>query len=468
MLIAVDPNAYYEAATCFGNGVASVVADAERALGSALAGSERIAGSDAAGGEWAAQYDQVAQLTAQTINDLEAAALTVAELLKQSGVNHAAADADSNPLGAILQSPAASWSSEVGVCVSVPSVAGGSIPTPDGWEQLISLVAITWPDGDAGKLRAVASAWRTVASTLESAWPAVTDALTSLDQIQSPEIDAARGVCITVGDAITDTATQARTLADAADEYAGHVDEVQAAMREQISILLAETVLIEAVAVAAGAATYGAGFVAGTGLAALNATKYGTRLTAIALRFMEGSRAVLASMAWHSLDATSASLRVVIAKTPATAATASVTGAAASLTALADKLAKSPWILGPSPRGFTIEARLGGNLPYGFRTIDRWDQAAGVATSIKSVNLASKTYQSPARLQRLLTGYIDKMAAYRGGTLSNVTVDEFDIVTRQLQLAIPTKGSSEQQAVIAAMAEYAQQRGVQLIVEVIR
>lgn len=468
MLLSVDPPAFYEAATCFGDGVAGAVQNAEQALAAALTGKDRIAGGDPAGAEWAAEYDRVAGATSRTINDISAAALTVAGLLRQTGINHATADADSNPLGAILEAPTKSWDSIGGACVQVPSVAGGFIPAPAGWEQVAEIAAIIWPDGDPGKLREVASAWRNVASSLEGAWPSVSAGLSALDSQRSPEIDAARGVCITVGDSLTDTAAQCRALSDSTDALAGHIEEAQGKLREQIGIMLAETLLIEAVAVAAGVVTYGAGFVGGSAVAVANASKFVARLTAIMLRFTNGARAAMASMAWHSLDATTDSLRVIIAKTPTVAATAGVAGATKSLSALADRLAKSPWPMGPSPRGFTIEARLGGNLPPSFPTIDRWNQATGVATSIKSVNLGAKTYQDASKLRRLLEKYVDKMANFNGARFNGARVDMLDINVRELHVATPRGASAEQAAVLAAMQGYASSRGVTLIVEVVR
>lgn len=468
MLIRVDPTAWYRAASRFGNDVGGGIKAAEESLASALAGSERIAGSDPSGEAWAAEYDRVAGATAQTINDLTAASLTVANLLRQTGVNHASADADSNALGARLLQPLETWDEGFGVCVQVPSVAGGALPAPEGWEFVAQVVAMVFPDGNGGKLRTVAEAWRTTASSLEAVWPSISEALTAVDSQHSPEVDSARGVCITVGDAITDTAAQCRSLADAAEVMADHIDEAQAELREQITILLAETAAIEAIALTAGAATAGVGLVAGTGLAAINATKYAARLGAIIARFAEGARAALASMAWHSLDATSDGLRLIIAKTPTTAATVGVAGATKSLSALADRLSKSPWPMGPSPRGFEIEARLGGNLPKSFPTIDRFNDVTGVATSIKSVDLGAKTYQTPSKLEKILTGYVDKVSDFKGAVWSKKVIDEFDVTARQLHVAIPRNANPEQLAVFAKMESYADQKGVKMIVEVVR
>ncbi|REC97235.1 hypothetical protein DEU35_2998 [Microbacterium sp. AG157] len=468
MLITVDPDAWYAASTKFGANVARTLSDAESALGATLADSGRIAGNDPSGAAWAQAYDQTAPAVAQAINDAVAAALTVSGLLRQTGLNHASADADSNALGAMLQAPIAVDAPAFGVCVSVPSVAGGSLGPPNGWLDIQKYVAVIWPDGDPTKLRALALAWRDCATTLESAWPSISSALTALADEESPEVDSARGVCITVGDSLTDIAAQARAIADSAETLAQHIDDAQNELRKQVALLLAETAAIEAIALAAGAATEGAGLLVGHGVAVFNASKYTARFIEIIVRLVEGAKTATAGLAWRSLDATSDGLRAVAARTPSVAATASVTGAAERLTALANKLAHSPWLYGPSPRGFAIEARLGGNLPASFPTIDRFDRLTGVATSIKSVDLGAATYQSDKALTRLLTGYIDKTAGFTGASWGGERIIARDVTERVLQVAVPRGATDAQSAVLASMAQYAEQNGVKLIVEVVR
>lgn len=281
-------------------------------------------------------------------------------------------------------------------------------------------------------------------------------------------MDSARGVCITVGDSLTDIAAQARAIADSAENLAQHIDDAQNELRKQVALLLAETAAIEAIALAAGAATEGAGLLVGHGVAVFNASKYTVRFVEIVVRLAEGARTAAAGLAWRSLDATSDGLRAVAARTPSVAATASVTGAAERLTALANKLAKSPWPYGPSPRGFAIEARLGGNLPASFPTIDRFDRLTGVATSIKSVDLSAATYQSDKALTRLLKGYIDKTAGFTGASWGGERIIARDVTERVLHVAIPRGATEAQSAVLANMAQYAEQSGVKLIVEVVR
>lgn len=106
---------------------------------------------------------------------------------------------------------------------------------------------------------------------------------------------------------------------------------------------------------------------------------------------------------------------------------------------------------------------MGGNLPDGFPTIDKWDN--GTATSIKSVDLLAPTYQDPSSLGRVLNGYVDKVADFKSGTRANVRVRADQVVSRQLEIAVP-KGSTSasQRAVLDAVAARAETKGVRVIV----
>lgn len=83
-----------------------------------------------------------------------------------------------------------------------------------------------------------------------------------------------------------------------------------------------------------------------------------------------------------------------------------------------------------------------------------------MATSIKSLDLDAKTYQSPAALERTLKRYIDKVAAFNGRDWGGATINAGDIKGRGLDLALPHGGTPAQQAVIRQVTQYAAQQGV--------
>lgn len=106
-----------------------------------------------------------------------------------------------------------------------------------------------------------------------------------------------------------------------------------------------------------------------------------------------------------------------------------------------------------------VEQALGTNLPSNFPVIDRF--VNGVATSIKSLDLGAKTYQSTAALTRTVRGYIDKVAGFSGRTWGGVTVNGADITGRALELAVPAGGgSAAQHAALQSAVQYGKSVGV--------
>jgi RHS repeat-associated protein len=107
------------------------------------------------------------------------------------------------------------------------------------------------------------------------------------------------------------------------------------------------------------------------------------------------------------------------------------------------------WDLGLAQRGLAIEESLGGNLPAGFPTIDRvTTNAAGAVeevASIKSLDLAAKTYQASGRVLSTLTGYIERLYNFTTATRSGVTVTANASTTRVLEVAIPPGAANAQQ-----------------------
>lgn len=116
------------------------------------------------------------------------------------------------------------------------------------------------------------------------------------------------------------------------------------------------------------------------------------------------------------------------------------------------------WKLNPLERGQQIEQGLGHNLPSNFPTIDRFEN--GIATSIKSIDLNAASYLNDATLNRTLTGYVDKTAAFNGRTWARRVIQSDDILGRGLDLAIPHSGNASQQAIINQAVRYGATRGV--------
>jgi hypothetical protein len=124
------------------------------------------------------------------------------------------------------------------------------------------------------------------------------------------------------------------------------------------------------------------------------------------------------------------------------------------------------WDQGPGPRGEAIERRLGQNLPQNYPTIDRFEN--GVATSIKSVDLAAPSYLHPAGITRTGQGYVDAVAGFRGRNWAGVNIRPGDIRGRGVDIAVPPgPRTPAQQQALDGVVGYGRQNGVTVrIVEI--
>lgn len=470
MYICVDPSAYSAASQIFGEYLADEVKRINTALQTALADSARMAGHDPAGAQWAVDYDRAAGEAAQIIADLHGATLTVGALLQASGFNHARAEGYSDLTGGELPPETLSYSAGFATpCIYVPSAAGGGIPDPPkGWELVATVGGLMWPDGDPDKLRRISTAWSDAANGLEQCWPLVSQGIAALDAQESPEIEQARGVCRSIGEAATQIAEQCRAISAAAADQASHIEQARDEIRGEIAAFLALTVAIEATAIAAGVFTAGIGTAGMQVVEGAEAANAATRITLVLARFLEAASITGRAMSAKTLDGVGDGLKIILKRTPTIAEATPVAGALKAMDLLASKLADSPWLYPPSPRGFAIETRLGGNLPPSFPTIDKWDFVTGTATSIKSVDLTAASYQSASRLTSLMQKYIDKAAKFDGANWGGVRIEPVEIITRQLEVSIPRGATAAQETVLSEMAEYARSRGVKLIVGVTR
>ena len=134
------------------------------------------------------------------------------------------------------------------------------------------------------------------------------------------------------------------------------------------------------------------------------------------------------------------------------------------------------WNMGPSPRGFEVERLLGGNLGPNFRTIDRWDRRTGAATSIKSLDYNSTSYQAnPDNAYRTIRGYADKVAGFDGASGWNdederVNIESRRIKSRVLAVGIPEMAMGDPNAVLQSMMRgfvHAINQGVEVQVELL-
>ena len=95
-------------------------------------------------------------------------------------------------------------------------------------------------------------------------------------------------------------------------------------------------------------------------------------------------------------------------------------------------------------------------LQSNFPVID--DYLGGVATSIKSIDLTSPTYQSAAALTSRIRGYARKLSSFQGASLGEILVppDGEKILERGLVIAYePGAGTFRQGRVFAELSRWA-------------
>lgn len=80
------------------------------------------------------------------------------------------------------------------------------------------------------------------------------------------------------------------------------------------------------------------------------------------------------------------------------------------------------WKAGNEPRGLIIEALNGGNLPPGFKTVDRLENVNGVdrVVSTKTLDPSATTYDGkPKAIEHKLNGYLDELHKFDEGSHSS-------------------------------------------------
>lgn len=105
----------------------------------------------------------------------------------------------------------------------------------------------------------------------------------------------------------------------------------------------------------------------------------------------------------------------------------------------------------------------GSNYPV----IDMFDQSTGEATSVKSRDLNSKTYQNGDKLERRINKDVDKLAAFNGMRWGKTDIKSGSIKKRTLLMVLPdvTLSKSQTQAINDSI-QYAKSKGVEIQITV--
>jgi hypothetical protein len=125
-------------------------------------------------------------------------------------------------------------------------------------------------------------------------------------------------------------------------------------------------------------------------------------------------------------------------------------------------------------QGLPFEAYVQSKLPAGtldlnsiksnFSTFDHFT-SDGVAVSSKTLDTSAVTYQKSSAITNKLNQYVDDMVSFEQAGKEGVFIlEKSDITSMQMQLGIPDSATIEQLSAIGKSIQYAQSKGIQIIV----
>lgn len=279
----IDPTLYVQAADAF-----DAVAESADTVGSTARSSANgfasMAGSDPGGEQFAGAYDEVAGAALQNIFDIGVRANSLDRLFMASGGNAASAEAVASgqpfDAGSFTLRPPRSPQS----VAPPPSAFGGSTNEPTGWDLVMDVVGMMWPNADTDKLDDAARAWKDIARDVRRLATDVRQGDNPVASLDSVELVKAR---TEVSDFATDIGEVADLIEDLGTQCGEYADDVREAHKEviemlvQLAIEIAATVAISA---ALSAFTFGASAAAGAAAMTARIAVIGGRIITILTR----------------------------------------------------------------------------------------------------------------------------------------------------------------------------------------
>ncbi|MGH8960189.1 MAG: hypothetical protein ACRDWT_03130 [Jatrophihabitantaceae bacterium] len=328
----VDPAGYLAASSTIGTRVAGTARSAGDGLTETLSGCGAMAGSDPAGTSWASGYDAAVSPVRAATQDAINAALQLAGLLEQTGFNYSLSENASVPGGGapppLDTSP---YAAQHVTLDPLPPAAGYTDPSlPGQWSLVQSAVGRVWPNGHQDRLRAAASAWNGGARFLYDASFEVADAVASIAQQVSPEVDDAITACNGLRDGLENLADAYNAVSVACESYAGDLDDAHHRAAGELTSLVEWMAGIEIAGALISVISFGAGEVVAQSTVLARIAVTGARiaaiidrLTALACEAVEAIAALAdrAAMISRGLEPLLAADRVVVTTSRAAKAT---------------------------------------------------------------------------------------------------------------------------------------------------
>ncbi|WP_131808311.1 hypothetical protein [Mycobacterium persicum] len=204
-------------------------------LTGALAGSAGMAGDDPAGEQFGRAYDETAATVLQAMAVTRNGLCNLGDGVRMTAHNYSLAEAMSDVAGRAAPLPVPQPTS-CAAASSAPSAIGNGDSAPAGWGWVAPYIGMIWPNGDSGKLRAAAAAWRNAGTQFAVAEiHATAGPMNAIRAQQLPEAGLIEGAFSDAYSSATAIVGQCQTIATGLDKYAAKIDAVHAAILDLLS-----------------------------------------------------------------------------------------------------------------------------------------------------------------------------------------------------------------------------------------
>ncbi|VBA44285.1 Outer membrane channel protein CpnT [Mycobacterium attenuatum] len=204
-------------------------------LTSALGGLAGMAGDDPAGAQFGRAYDQTAATVLQAMAVTRNGLSNLGDGVRMTAHNYSLAEAMSDVAGRAASLPVPKSTSCV-AAASAPSAIGNGDSAPPGWGWVAPYIGMIWPNGDSGKLRAAAAAWRNAGAQFAVAEiHATAGPMAAIRAQQLPEAGLIEEAFSDAYSSTTAIVGQCQTIATGLEKYAAHIDSVHAAILDLLS-----------------------------------------------------------------------------------------------------------------------------------------------------------------------------------------------------------------------------------------
>ncbi|MGY1896700.1 polymorphic toxin type 24 domain-containing protein [Nocardia gipuzkoensis] len=259
--LAVDPKAYYQAATnCFD--AASALRDSFLYIFAELSACGSMAGVDDNGQEWARSYNTSAYEAVGFFQDVHSTLYAYGSALNDIGFTHARADAT------VKGAPQPDRPTDPGMPVfgpfSVPASAGGpGQGIVDKGINIISHIGIPVPDGDTGKLAKAADAWDRLGTIYQNtnARDKITIAASLFDSVTADDAGYIRDDLKSLANSIDQLLTACTQISQSCIAYKDALTELRDEIKGFLKSLAQDLAIDAAITVGLSLISFGAGAV---------------------------------------------------------------------------------------------------------------------------------------------------------------------------------------------------------------